>query len=201
MNIKENRNFNFKIPSLPYDLRKTIWGSVDASLTIAGTVGVWFVGFIIAIVVFYLNNSSGQEVLSTYLINTQTILTSAVSIICIAAIMFSAEFGANGWPIWRRIFISNLIVLLTLMYISTMDKTEVRESVNKLEFVSTDVKDCKYSVRMSSKTLKYNFCTDDSSDYEKISEAQTANIILVSNSKSESRADHYEYVELVKLAK
>lgn len=196
MNIRESRKWNFKVPTGSFN--NVIFGSKDASLTIAGTIGAWVVGFILAIVIFYMNNSNGQEVLSSYILNTEIIFSASISVICILFIVGASDFGQNGWPIWRRIIISNIILLISLMYISTMDQTEVREPATRLEFVSTDVKDCKYSVRMVSKNLKYTFCTDYDSEYEKLAKANKESIILVSNSKTESRANHYEYLELSK---
>ncbi len=163
--------------------------------SMGSTMGIWFAAFLGGSIIFLMNG--------TTMVYVETLVYSFMiaGLVGFGATIVSTfgngDFNSEyGWGMWWRSLIYNILFFASFYLINTgATVVEHRELVTEFELVKSDIKDCKYMVKMKSDTLVYDHCSDYDHTYNDIRDSKDLNVYLIGKVRyGTNEADHMETV-------
>ena len=164
--------------------------------TIGITLLLWSGAVAIGTIVYIMG---GTDMVYLEMIVKTLMIASVAGIgITLISTLANNDFNSDyGWGLWWRALIYNILSFGIFYSIhSGVTVIEQREKVTSFELITSDIDDCTYMVKMKSKTLVYEHCSDYSTTTDRVRKTKDLNAYLVGAIKyGTNKASHFEFVD------
>jgi len=203
MNVRDNTNSRKKID---FDILSFLFGGPSTKngshhnsglkmYVIGMTVLLWAIVSIISVAVFYFNE---DMIFGSVMIHGLMVASMIGGGITLVSIMAHNDWNTNyGWGLFNRsLGYNTALFLLTLTIDSGVGMQEYREPVKEFQFMTTDIKDCEYKIKMVSEHLTYDYCSDFNREYNDLVERNDIDAFLTGKTKyGTNKADFVEFIK------
>lgn len=161
MNIKTDKK------AMNVNISKFVLGTDKKDLkgyVFGPTLLLWIIGIVIALLIYLFND---DILFIDVIYNTSIVFAIVGFILALLSLIGMSDFDYDdGWNIWRRVVVYNVVFLLFSLYMSkNVEEIIIKEPVTHMTFVTTDINECIYSIELKSEHLNYKHCDNSNTTY------------------------------------